>query len=146
MKPELFALLAAVAWAVGSYFNKKGMHDANLDPKLALAIRAAVSALIILIIAIPVYGQLTAAAQSPVGRKGLIQIILFEGIIAGLLGMLFYYTALRRGDISKVMPIAFASPFFGFALGVLYGGETFTLVKAAGAGLTLAGIIILTAF
>lgn len=146
MKPELFALLAAVAWAAGSYFNKKGMQNANLDPKLALAIRAVASALIIVVIAIPLYGQLATAAQSSIGRKGLLQILLVEGIVAGLFGMLFYYTALRQGDLSKVMPIAFTAPLFGFILGVMYGGETFTLIKAAGAGLTLAGIILLTAF
>jgi len=26
MKPQLFALLTAVAWGVGGYFEKKGMH------------------------------------------------------------------------------------------------------------------------
>ena len=146
MKPELFALLAAVMWAAGSFFGKKGMQDAKLDPKVGLAIRLVVSALIILAIAAPLLSQLTEAAKTTVGRAGILQILLFEGIIAGLIGMLLYYTALRQGDISKVMPLAFASPFFGFILGVLYGGEHFTWIKAAGAGLTLAGIVILTAF
>lgn len=146
MKPELFALLAAVTWAAGSFFGKKGMHDAKLDPKVGLTIRLVVSGLIILAIAAPLLSQLTEAAKTSIGRAGIIQILIFEGIVAGLMGMLLYYTALRQGDISKVMPIAFTAPLFGFVLGVMYAGETFTLIKAAGAGLTLVGIIILTAF
>ncbi len=146
MKAELFALLTAVMWAVGSYFGKKGMHDANLDPKIGLTIRLVVSALIILVIAIPLYGQIGSALGTPQGKKGVLQILVFEGIVAGLVGMLLYYTALKQGELSRIMPIAFTSPLFGYILGVSWGGEPLTFMKTLGGVLALVGILILTAF
>ena len=37
MKPQLLALLTAVAWGVGGYFEKKGLHAGNLPPQVGIA-------------------------------------------------------------------------------------------------------------
>ncbi len=34
MKPQLLALLTAVAWGVGGYFEKKGLHLGQLSPQM----------------------------------------------------------------------------------------------------------------
>ena len=39
MKPQLFALLTAIAWGVGGYFEKKGLHLGNLSPQMGITIR-----------------------------------------------------------------------------------------------------------
>lgn len=146
MKAEIFALATAVTWAVGSYFAKKGMYEAKLDPVAGLAIRLVASAVIILVIAAPLLVQITEAAKTTSGRHGLLYILIFEGVVAGLIGMILYYTALKQGQLSRVMPIAFTAPLFGFILGIMYMGEELTMMKSTGAALTLIGIIILTAF
>jgi transporter family protein len=42
------------------------------------------------------------------------------------------------------MPIAFTSPLFGAAMGILFGGEPVTAKTILGMLLTVAGIIVLT--
>jgi transporter family protein len=46
MKPQLFALLTAIAWGVGGYFEKKGMHLGNLSAQVGITIRTAVALLV----------------------------------------------------------------------------------------------------
>jgi transporter family protein len=33
MKPCIFALCTAIAWGVGGYLEKKGLHQGNLSPQ-----------------------------------------------------------------------------------------------------------------
>ncbi len=145
MKPELFALFTALFWALGSYFGKAGLHMANLQPKVGLVIRLAVSLVIVAVIAGPKLNHLVEAAGTTAGRKGLIYLFIFEGIVAGAFGMLFYYNAIKSGQLSKVMPIAFTTPLWGFLLAVTFAGEKITLLKGTGAGLAILGILLLTA-
>jgi len=143
MRPEVLAALTALLWAVGSYFGKRGMVQAGLAPQLGLLVRLWVSALALLAISAPKLAELLRALGKPVGQQGVGQIALFEGLIAGTLGMLTYYTALRSGELSRVVPIAFTTPLWGFLLGVLAGGEAFGWMKALGVGAILLGIVLL---
>ncbi len=70
-------------------------------------------------------------------------ILAFEGVVAGTLGMLAFYRAIRQGELSRVVPIAFTTPLWGFLLGVLLFGERATPLKAGGAAAILLGIILL---
>ena len=38
MKPQLFALLTALAWGVGGYFEKKGLHLGQLSPQIGITL------------------------------------------------------------------------------------------------------------
>ena len=71
-------------------------------------------------------------------------LIIGGGVIAGSLGMLCYYAAIKGAPLNIVMPIAFTSPLFGILMGVIFGGELLTWKIAIGIALTLAGIIVLT--
>jgi drug/metabolite transporter (DMT)-like permease len=64
-------------------------------------------------------------------------------VVAGGLGILCFYAALRAAPIQQVMPIAFTSPLFGVAAALLLGGETPTPRDLCGMALTLAGVAIL---
>ncbi len=70
--------------------------------------------------------------------------IIGGGIVAGAGGMLCFYAAIKGAPLSRVMPIAFTSPLFGALLGIMMGGEPFTIKTAIGMILTVGGIIILT--
>ena len=65
-------------------------------------------------------------------------------VVAGAIGMLCYYAAIKGAPLTKVMPIAFTSPLFGALTGILFGQEPLTWKIALGTLLTLAGIIVLT--
>ncbi|MFO8033744.1 MAG: DMT family transporter [Candidatus Bipolaricaulota bacterium] len=143
MRPELLAVITAVLWATGAFFGKRGMAQAGLQPQQGLTIRLVISALVLLALTAPRLGELVRGLGTDLGRRGIGQIALFEGLVAGSLGMLAFYTALRHGAISRVVPLAFTVPLWGFLLGVFVAGEAVTLTKALGVAAVVAGIVLL---
>ncbi len=139
MKPELFALLTAVAWGVGGYFEKKGLALGNLSPQLGITIRTAVALVILGAVSFSQWKMLPQA-----GTKALLYMIIGGGVVAGAVGMLCFYTALKGAPLGRVMPIAFTSPLFGALMGLMLGGEPLTVKTAAGMALTIGGIVLLT--
>ena len=139
MKPQLFALLTAAAWGIGGYFEKKGLHLGNLSPQVGITIRTAVALVVLGFVSAP---HLKTIGQA--GPKALAYMIIGGGVVAGSVGMLCFYTALKGAPLTKVMPIAFTSPMFGAILALTIGGEPLTLKTLAGMVLTVGGIILLT--
>ncbi len=139
MNPQLLALLTAMAWGIGGYFEKKGLHLGGLSPQMGITIRTAVALLILGAVSFPQWKSLPQA-----GTKAILMIVLGGGLVAGAIGMLCFYAALKGAPLNRVMPIAFTSPFFGTLMGVIFGGEPLTWKTAIGTLLTIAGIITLT--
>ncbi len=139
MKPQLFALLTAIAWGVGGYFEKKGLHMGNLSPQVGITIRTAIALVILGVVSFPEWKQIPTA-----GTKAMLYMVIGGGVVAGSIGMLCYYLAIKGAPLGKVMPIAFTSPLFGALMGLWLGGEAFSIKTAIGMVLTIAGIIILT--
>src|SRR5690606_19912774 len=65
-----------------------------------------------------------------------------SGLATGL-SWLFYFKALQLGNVSQVAPIDKLSVALTIVLAVLFLGETVTLKTAIGAGLILAGTVLL---
>ncbi|HGJ63998.1 TPA: hypothetical protein ENS27_01270 [bacterium] len=139
MKPQLFALLTAIAWGVGGYFEKKGLHQGHLSPQMGITIRTAIALIILAIVSFPQWKTVPQA-----GSKALLYMIIGGGVVAGSLGMLCFYTAIKGAPLGKVMPIAFTSPLFGAIMGIIFAGETLTIKTIIGMLLTIGGIVILT--
>lgn len=139
MKPQVFALLTAIAWGVGGYFEKKGLHLGNLSPEMGITIRTVVALVILGVVSFPQWKTLPQA-----GSKALLYMIIGGGVVAGALGMLCFYKAIKGAPLTQVMPIAFTSPLFGALMGIIFGGEPLTVKTAAGLLLTLSGIVVLT--
>lgn len=139
MKAEIFALLTAMAWGIGGYFEKKGLHLGNLSPQMGITIRTGVALVILAAVSFPQWKSLSQA-----GSKALWMMVLGGGVVAGALGMLCFYTALKGAPLGRVMPIAFTSPLFGVLMGLVFGGEPLTWKTLLGVLLTVGGIIVLT--
>lgn len=139
MKAQVFALITAIAWGVGGYFEKKGLHMGNIAPQMGITIRTAVALIILGTASYPYWKSVPQA-----GTKALLYMIIGGGVVAGAVGMLSFYFAIKNAPLSKVMPIAFTSPLFGALLGVIYGGEKITPQTLIGMVLTIGGIILLT--
>jgi transporter family protein len=137
--PQIFALLTAMAWGIGGYFEKKGLHLGGLSPQMGITIRTGVALIILGIVSFPQWKTLGQA-----GSKSLTMMIIGGGVVAGAVGMLCFYTALKGAPLNRVMPIAFTSPLFGALMGVILGGDPLTLKTGIGMLLTIAGIIVLT--
>ena len=139
MKAQWLALLTAVAWGVGGYFEKRGLVAGQVPPQAGIFLRTAVALVVLGIASRPHWGALASA-----GPRALLQLVVGGGLVAGSLGMLCFYAAIKGADLSKVMPIAFTAPLFGALLGVALGGEALTLKTALGMALTVGGITLLT--
>ncbi len=140
MRPEFFALFTAMAWGIGGYFEKKGLHLGGLSPQMGITIRTAVALLVLGAVSFP---QWKSVGQA--GPKALVMMVIGGGIVAGAAGMLSFYAALKGADtLTQVMPIAFTSPFFSAIMELVFGGQTLTLQKGIGMVLTVGGIVVLT--
>lgn len=139
MDPQLLALLTAIAWGVGGYFEKKGLHLGGLSPQMGITIRTAVALVILGAVSSPQWKTITQA-----GPKSLAMMVLGGGVLAGSVGMLCFYAALKGAPLSRVMPIAFTSPLFGALMGIILGGEQVTWRMVVGMAMTMGGIIVLT--
>jgi transporter family protein len=139
MRPEFLALITAMAWGVGGYFEKKGLHEGHLPPQVGIAIRTAVAFVVLGLISLPQWKSVASA-----GAKSLSMIGLGGGLVAGSIGMLCFYAALKGAPLSRVMPIAFTSPLFGALMGILFAGEPLSLRTALGMALSVGGIALLT--
>jgi transporter family protein len=139
MKPQLFALLTAIAWGVGGYFEKKGLHLGKLSPQMGITIRTFIALIVLSIASFPYWKSVPQA-----GGKALTYMIIGGGVVAGSVGMLCFYMAIKGAPLSKVMPIAFTSPLFGALMGIIAGGEPVTTKNIIGMLMTVGGIVILT--
>jgi transporter family protein len=140
MKPQLLALLAAAAWGVGGYFEKKGLQLGHLPAQVGITLRTAVALVILGLASAPQWKSVSEA-----GAKPLLYLVLGGGVVAGSAGMLCFYAALKGAPIGQVMPLAFTAPLFGACLGVAFGGEPLTWKMGLGALLTVGGIVLRTA-
>lgn len=139
MNPQLLALFTAMAWGIGGYFEKKGLHLGGLSPQVGITIRTAVALVILGVASFPQWKTIPQA-----GPKALTMMVLGGGVVAGAIGMLCFYAAIKGAPLNRVMPIAFTSPLFGALMGILLGGEPLTWKIALGTLLTIGGIAVLT--
>ncbi len=139
MKPQLLALITAAAWGIGGYFEKRGLHLGDLPPQVGITVRTAVALVVLTAISWP---QLRLVTQA--GGRSLTYLVVGGGLVAGSLGMLCFYAAIKGAPLNRVMPIAFTSPLFGVLAALALGGEALTPRTALGIILTVAGIVLLT--
>jgi len=139
MKPVFFAVLTAVCWSVGGFFEKKGLRLGNLPPVMGITVRTATAILVLGAASFPYWNTLAQA-----GTTSLLYLVLGGGVLAGSLGMLFFYTGIGTGELSRVIPVAFGlTPLLGFLMGVVFMKEPATLQKLLGVVLTSAGVVFL---
>lgn len=142
MRAEIWAVLAAFCWGVGSLLEKKGVKLGGLAPVMGTVIRTTVSFLFLLAVSYPFWGQIKMA-----GIKSISLIAIGGGILAGGLGVVFLYTGLKTGHLSTVMTIAFClAPVIGTVLGFFALHEKLTTVQIIGIILCISGAALVTYF
>lgn len=147
MKAILFAALAGLCWGIGELFTKSVLHTRQVGPITAITIRSTV--------ALPVlwaayWFAMHVTKTEPrwwelAQRATLLKLVLGSGLVAGAAAMIFFYTALSLGEVSRVKPIAFAlAPACAVLLGWIVLHEPMTAKKAAALVLILSGVVLLT--
>ena len=137
----IYALLSALSAAFVSIFAKMGL--AGLDSSAATAVRSVIMA-IFLVAVMLVQGH---AAQLPeifADRKALAFVALSG--IAGATSWLFYFMALKTGDISRVAPVDKLSVVFAVLLAMLIFHEEVSLAHGIGIFLIALGSLMLAIF
>ncbi len=131
-----YAALSAFFASLTAIFAKLGV--AHINSNLATGIRTAI--ILVMVWAIVLFkGQAKGLGALP--RQDLLFLVL-SGAATGL-SWLFYFKALQAGPVSKVAPVDKLSVALTIVLAMLFLGETITLKTAVGAGLVIAGTLVL---
>jgi len=130
----LLLLLTAFLWGVTPVLEKIGLG--RVDALTGVTIRSLAVAFS-LIVYVVFTGRIKQILQAD--AKSVI-IFSVTGIIAGLLGMLTYFAALKRGAASQVVPIAAIYPLVAVMLSMVILGERVTPMRIAGTVLIILGI------
>ena len=132
----IYALLSALFAALTAIFAKVGIK--NVDSDLATAIRTVIILVIAWGIAI-VRGGVTTIGQ--LNKVNWVFLIL-SGCATGL-SWIFYFKALKLGEVSQVAPVDKLSVALAIILSVLFLDEQLTWKTAAGAALIITGTLVL---
>lgn len=137
----IFALLSAISAAFVSIFGKIGLS--GLDSSTATAVRAIIMA-IFLVCVMTAEGHMADLSTVFADRKALLFIALSG--IAGATSWLFYFMALKTGNVSQVAPIDKLSVVFAVLLAATLFHEKVSLIHTVAITLIAAGGLILAIF
>jgi transporter family protein len=132
-----YALLSAASAALVAIFGKIGLQQ--LDANTATAVRAIVMALFLVGVVVA-QGKLNLVGTVFADKKALLFIILSG--VAGALSWLFYFMAIKHGEVSKVAPIDKLSVVFAVVLAVILFGEKVSLIAGIGIALITGGALL----
>ncbi len=133
----LFALLSAATAALVAIFGKIGLQ--GIDANTATAVRAVIMA-VFLIGVVAFQGTLKDIPAILADRKA-ITFIALSGV-AGATSWLFYFLALKYGQVSQVAPVDKLSVVMATVIAVLFLGERVSLLGGAGVALIALGAIL----
>ncbi len=129
--------LTLIFWGSAPLFEKIGLRGTT--PLAALTIRTTLAAIVLL-------GASLFLGQA----SNLLSLSLRDylalgvsGVLAGVLGMFTYFSLLKSGQASKIVPLTAAYPLVTALLSFLVLGEKLTLLRLLGISLTILGLIIL---
>ena len=138
MKPYFWALLSALVWGIAPIIEKLGLSKTPVLPGLVFRCLGVILGLMLLL-AFRFNQIKTMLPQASQGGMYLVA----GGLLASVVGQLFFYNALRGGEASQVVPIAAAYPLISFTLGIIFLSEKVTLSKLGGMVFVLMGVVLL---
>ena len=142
MRFEIYALLTALCWAIGSIIEKQGVKIGNISNVMGVTIRTAVS-LILLILFIAISGIFTQSLWpelKTINMKSFTMIAIGGGLLSGALGIICLYTAMSKGNASTVLVLAFCfAPVFGSIVSYLFLNEKINLIQMSGMLMCIVG-------
>ena len=135
----IFLILTVLFWGSVPILDKLALNR-GATPFQGLVIRSI--AVIIAIFIVLFFIFLFTGKFKEVFRVDNKSLLLFaaSGILAGLLGVLTYYAALRIGPASKVVPLAATYPLIALLLAVIFLHEHVTLSRIIGTIFVILGI------
>ena len=130
----LLLFLTAILWGATPVLEKIGLG--KVDPITGVTIRS-IAVTLALIIYLVFSGKIKGILSTD--PKAIV-IFSITGIMAGLLGMVTYFAALKRAPASQVVPIAAIYPLVAAILSVIILGEKVTPLRVTGTVLIITGV------
>ncbi|MBU3905311.1 MAG: EamA family transporter [Nanoarchaeota archaeon] len=131
----ILAIISAAIWSIVAIIDKYIITKHIKEPIVPVMIIGLIA--IIASILIYIFN----------GYSTLSTINIFLAIITGALfvpQILFYFKALKIGEVSRIIPLFYMSPIIVFILAAIFLGEVFTLGKYLGMILVVIGSIFIT--
>lgn len=129
-------MLSVIFWGMTPVVEKAGFAQGNIDPFIALTIRS-LATIIGLVVILLGMGKVQALTETT--PKAFIFFAL-SGLLAGLLGTWTYLTALKIGEVSRVVPISATYPLVTALLSFIILKEDFSLSRILGTLFIVTGI------
>ncbi len=136
MKPDAFwlAVMTSVIWGFVPILEKIGL--AKTTPLTGLFFR---SFGVILGMVVLYFFYLKPDEIRAIDLRSAL-FVMAGGFLASFVAQVLFYTALKTGDVSRIVPISGSYPLIAFILGVLILGEQVTVPKMIGALLIIGGV------
>jgi transporter family protein len=130
----LLLIITALLWGITPIIEKIGL--AKIDPLVGITIRSTIVTIGLFILTF-ILGKGKSLVELD-GRS----ILIFgaSGVMAGLIGMWTYYSALKMEATSKIVPIAACYPLVTALLSVIILKEGVTLPRVVGTALIVIGV------
>lgn len=138
MKSFYLAIITAIVWGITPILEKLGL--AKIEPLAGVIIRSFGVIAGMLVLALFNTNLVRMALKADMKT---IFLLVAGGIMASVIGQILFYTALKEGEASKLVPIAGMYPLVSFLLGLIFLGEAFTLSKGFGMAFVLLGVFLL---
>ena len=136
-KAASWALLAALCYGIAPIFEKAGLRQAQ--PLAAVFVRALLTTVFT---GFCLLGSRGGAGFSQWSFWTWCAIIL-SGVIGVLLAQVFYFQAMRMGEVGRVAPIAGSWPLFAAILAAIFLREPLTSGRVFGIVLVFVGVLFL---
>lgn len=133
-----WAILTALVWGAAPLFEKMGIAKIDPLPGLFLRIFGVLFGMMLLLIF-----KFDIVKEAMSARPQTILFIMMGGFLASIVGQMFFYRALKMGEVSRMVPLAATYPVVTFILGVIFLSEKITLAKLGGVALIVSGIFLL---
>lgn len=133
-KVIILIILTAIFWGSAPIVEKIGLSEST--PIIGVTVRSIVVSIFLLLYLLIKGNIKSLISLSP---KALTMFCL-SGVLAGGLGMLTYFGALKLGVTSRVVPLAATYPLVTAFLSVLILGEEVTIPRIAGTVLIVLGV------
>ncbi|MFC1703814.1 EamA family transporter [Candidatus Omnitrophota bacterium] len=138
MKAFYWALLTALVWGMVPLLEKIGLGKTTVLTGMVLRCAGVLLGLIFLMVF-----KLDAVKSAFSVRPQTAVCIIAGGLLASVIGQIFFYKALKLGDVSRVVPVAAAYPLVSFVLALIFLSEKLTMAKVSGVVLVCMGIVLL---
>jgi bacterial/archaeal transporter family protein len=132
-----FAALAIFFWGAAAICDRLGISGTS--PGVGLTIRTAAVTVGVFIVFL-FTGQMREIGQV---KPASILFLALSGLFAGVVGQLFYFKALKPGQVSTVVPLTATYPLVALILAVIFLKENVTWVRTLGALLVASGVFLL---